>query len=61
METNGRIEHVNKVGKQIKKACPVELGLALVRESCSIRHMPRRCVLGGTSFNDMTPVRNPSV
>ncbi len=25
---NGRIEHVKKVGKQVKKACPVELKLA---------------------------------
>lgn len=31
MKTNGRIEHVKKVGKQIKKACPVEMGLAHAR------------------------------
>lgn len=28
MKTNGRIEHVKKVSKQMKKACPVEIGLA---------------------------------
>lgn len=31
METNSRIEHVKKIGKQMKKACPVEIGLAHTR------------------------------
>lgn len=31
MDTNGRIEHVKKVSKQMKKACPVEIGLAHTR------------------------------
>lgn len=31
MKTNGRIEHVKTVGKQMKKACPVEIGLAHTR------------------------------
>lgn len=31
MEMNGRIKHVKKVSKQMKKACPVEIGLAHVR------------------------------
>lgn len=31
MKTNGRIEHVKNVGKQMQKACPVEIGLAHTR------------------------------
>lgn len=31
MTTNGRIENVKKIGKQMQRACPVELGLAHAR------------------------------
>lgn len=31
MTTNGRIEHIKRIGKQMQRKCPVELGLAHAR------------------------------
>lgn len=61
MKTNGRIEHVKNVGKQMKKAFPVEIGLAHacpVRGSGHLLRVSRKPFAGLANKHMLTTLEN---